>query len=161
VVLGPVGSGKSTLARQLAEEERALRLTLDEWMTRLFSPDRPETDVVEWYVERAARCVEQIIIVSSAVLALGTDVILEIGLLRRAEREAFYRRIEAAGHDMSLYVLDAPREVRRERVEARNRDRGATFTMIVPPAIFELASDLWEPLERDELEGRDVLLVSA
>jgi predicted kinase len=160
-LLGPVGSGKSALARQLAEEERALRLTLDEWMTRLFSPDRPETGIMEWYVDRAARCVEQIIVVASAVLALGTDVILELGLLRRVEREAFYRRIDAARHDMSVYVLDAPREVRRERVDARNRDRGATFTMIVPPAIFELASDLWEPVERDELEGRDVRLVTA
>ncbi len=28
--------------------------------------------------------------------------------------------------------------------------RGETFAMHVPPAIFELASDLWQPLEEDE-----------
>ncbi len=160
LLLGPVGAGKSTFARQLAEEKPALRLTLDEWMAELFRPDRPETGVVEWYVERAARCVEQIMAVASAVLALGTDVILEIGLLRRLEREAFYRRVDAAGHAMRVYVLDAPREVRRERVSARNRDRGATFPLIVPPAIFELASDFWEAPEGDELEGRDVRVVT-
>ena len=52
--------------------------------------------------------------------------------------------------------VDAPRDVRRERVEQRNLDRGATFAMVVPPAIFELASDLWEPLDDDERRGRDV-----
>ena len=51
---------------------------------------------------------------------------------------------------------DAPRDVRRERVERRNRDQGATFSMVVPPAIFELASDMWEPLDDDERAGRDV-----
>jgi hypothetical protein len=60
---------------------------------------------------------------------------------------------------MRLSVLDAPRDVRRERVNARNLERGATFTMIVPPAVFELASDLWEPLAGDELEGRNVRFV--
>jgi hypothetical protein len=27
---------------------------------------------------------------------------------------------------------------------------------VVPPAIFELASDLWEPLDSSECAGRDV-----
>jgi hypothetical protein len=49
--------------------------------------------------------------------------------------------------------------VRRERVMERNRARGSTFSMVVPPAIFELASDLWEPLDPSECEGRDVRLL--
>lgn len=28
--------------------------------------------------------------------------------------------------------------------------------MLVPREFFELASDLWEPLEADECDGRDV-----
>ena len=156
LLIGPVGAGKSTFALGLAREHAALRLTLDAWLTVLFSPDRPQSGVIEWYGERAARCVDQIWSVASDVLALGTDVILEIGLLRRRERSAFYRRVETAGIELSVYVLDAPRDVRRQRVSERNRTQGTTFSMIVPPAIFELASDLWEPPEPDECRGRDV-----
>jgi uncharacterized glyoxalase superfamily protein PhnB/predicted kinase len=156
LVIGPVGAGKSTFALGLARDHGALRLTLDDWMARLFRPDRPETGVVEWYVERAARCVDQIWTLTEAMLELGTDVVLEICLLKRGEREDFYRRVADAGCELAIHVLDASRDVRRERVEARNQARGSTFSMVVPPAIFELASDLWEPLEPDECAGRDV-----
>jgi predicted kinase len=153
-VIGPVGAGKSTLALELARASGAVRLTLDEWMTELFRPDRPESGVVAWYVERAARCVSRIGRVTEAVLDAGVDVVLEIGLLQRRERVAFYRRV--GGRRLTIYVVDAARAVRRERVEARNRVRGGTFSMVVPPDVFELASDLWEAPDDEECQGRDV-----
>ncbi len=161
LVIGPVGAGKSTFAIDLATQEAALRLTLDDWMARLFRPDRPPAGVVPWYVERAARCVDQIWVVSRAALTLGVDVVLEIGLLRREQREAFHARVleEAPGVATVVHVLDADRDTRRARVEHRNRTRGATFSMEVAPEVFELASDLWEPPDDDEREGRDVRLL--
>lgn len=158
-MVGPVGAGKSTFAEGLAQEHGAVRLTLDQWMVQLFSPDRPEAGVMEWYVERAARCVEQIWAVAQRILDSGTDVILEIGLLQRRQREPLYAKVGSAGRTLVIYVLDAARDVRRERVNERNRVRGSTFSMIVPPAIFELASDLWEPPEPAEREGRDVRFI--
>ncbi len=154
LVVGPVGAGKSTFALQLAGASRGVRLTLDEWMTELFRPDRPNTGVVAWYVERAGRCVDRIWHVTEAVLDAGVDVVLEIGLLQRRQRAAFYRRV--ADRPLTIYVVDAARDVRRERVEQRNRLRGPTFSMVVPPDVFELASDLWEAPEGDECQGRDV-----
>jgi predicted kinase len=159
LVLGPVGAGKSTFALELARRHAGVRLTLDEWMTVLFRPDRPPTGLSEWYIERAGRCVEQIWALAQALVASGTDAVLEIGLLQRAAREAFYRRVEAAGRGLSVYVLDAPRDVRRARVLARNVQRGATFSMPVPPEIFELASDLWEPVASEEGEGRELTVM--
>ncbi len=156
VVIGPVGSGKSTYALGLCREHAAVRFTLDEWFTSLFSPDRPASGVVEWYVERAARCVEQIWRVARAVVESGTDVVLEVGLLRRAQREGFYAKLEEAGCAYTVHVVDAPRDVRRERVLRRNEERGETFSMIVPMEIFEFASDQWEPPEDAEVEGRVV-----
>jgi uncharacterized glyoxalase superfamily protein PhnB/predicted kinase len=156
LVIGPVGAGKSTYAIGLAREHAAIRLTLDEWMSGLFSPDRPDSGLVEWYVERAGRCIEQIWRIAEAMLGLGTSVILEIGLLKQSEREAIYQRIADAGIELTIHALDAARDVRRERVLARNQVKGSTFSMVVPPAIFELASDLWEPLDPTECEGRDV-----
>jgi predicted kinase/uncharacterized glyoxalase superfamily protein PhnB len=154
LVVGPVGAGKSTFATRLAQDHRAVRLTLDDWMARLFRPDRPESDVVAWYVERAARCVDQIAAVADAIAPTGVPVVLEIGLLRREERQRFYRSVEDRGHPLVLHVVDAPREVRRERVARRNVERGPTFSMVVPPEVFELASDLWEPPDEDELRER-------
>jgi predicted kinase len=161
LVLGPVGAGKSTYAIALASDERALRLTLDDWMARLFRPDRPPSDVVPWYVERARRCVDQIWVVAREALSLGTAVVLEIGLLRRDERNAFRARVavDEPGAELVMHALDADRDVRRTRVAERNQTRGATFSMEVPPAIFELASDLWEPISDDEARGCDVRFV--
>jgi uncharacterized glyoxalase superfamily protein PhnB/predicted kinase len=158
LVVGPVGAGKSTFARRLAAGERALRLTLDEWMSALFGPDRPETGRREWYVERRERCLELIWVVAKAAAEAGSDVVLEPGLLRRTERESFYGRVEQAGLRLKLYALDASRDVRRARVMQRNDARGETFSMLVPLEFFELASDLWEPLEPDECDGRDVTI---
>ena len=161
LVVGPVGAGKSTFALRLADEQRAVRFTLDEWMTELFSPDRPVDGVVEWYVERAARSVERIWAVAERVVEAGTSVVLELGLLRRSERERFYERVDGAGFDATIHVIDAPRDVRRERVSERNLAKGATFSMVVPNDAFELASDLWEPPSSSECERRDVRFVHA
>jgi predicted kinase len=160
LVIGPVGAGKSTLASCLCREHGALRLTLDDWMTRLFRPDRPAEGVMPWYVERAARCVDQIWQVSLGALAIGVDVVLEIGLIRRAEREVFYARVDDAAIGLEVYLVDAPRELRRQRVARRNRERGETFAMEVPPAFFELASDCWEPPEDHEHATRKIIVLT-
>jgi len=49
-----------------------------------------------------------------------------------------------------VYLLQASREVRRDRVMRRNTEMGPTFSMVVPAAVFEMASDVWE--EPDEVE---------
>lgn len=125
-------------------------------MATLFRMDRPETGLLAWYQERAQRCIEQIWKLALQHAARGEDVVLEIGLLRRDERERFYERVSEAGLPLTLHVVDAARDVRRARVLERNRHQGSTFTMVVPAEVFELASDLWQPPESDECAGRDV-----
>lgn len=159
LLIGPVGSGKSTFARRLKAEHGALRLTLDEWMARLFRDDRPAEGLVAWYRERAERCVAQIWDVAQEALSLGTDVILEIGLLERQQREAFYWLVDPHPAQLRVYVVDAPRDVRRERVARRNTTEEAGGR-VVPPQIFEMASDMWEPPTAEEREGREFVDVS-
>lgn len=162
LVIGPVGAGKSTQALRLARDHAALRLNLDEWMTTLFRDDRPDDGpavVMAWYRARAWRCVDQIWQLTIQQMALGENVILEIGLLSRLDRERFYRRVDRAGFSLSVYVVDAPRELRRERVMQRNRSKGDTFSVHVPAAFFDYASDMWEPVEPDEAAARNVTFI--
>jgi predicted kinase len=94
-------------------------------------------------------------------MASNIDAILELGLIQRQSRMAFYRRVEAEGFDLAVHLLDAPLEVRRERVRQRNDLRGSTFSMVVPDHIFEIASCLWEPPDDAERRERRITVVSA
>ena len=160
LIEGPVGSGKSTFARTLSARHAAPRLILDDWMTTLFRPDRPDANVMQWYIERKQRCIDQIFKVARDVVTAGSDVVLELGLIEQSSRLAMYDRLDAAACAYTVYVLDAPRDVRRERVRTRNRERGETFAMEVPDAFFELASDLWQAPDEFECEGRDVRFIA-
>jgi len=150
LIEGPVGAGKSTYAAALAARTGGVHIALDAWFARLFSPDRPAGDFIPWYVERKERLLDLIWTHSRAVLATGVDVILELGLIQRQQRLQFCQRVMAEGFTVVMHELDAPLEVRRTRVQRRNVEQGATFSMVVPEPVFELASALWEP--SDELE---------
>lgn len=156
LIEGPVGAGKSTLALALARKHDALRFNLDDWFSVLFSPDRPETDIWAWYAERKERCIEMIWRQGCLSLDAGHNIVVELGLIQRADRAAFYSRVDDAGYALAVYVVDAPLEVRRERVRRRNQERGDTFAMEVSDAVFELASDFWEPPDDEECRERGI-----
>jgi predicted kinase len=144
LLLGPVGAGKSTYARRQLAQTPAVFLDLDAWMVRLFGQDpRPEENVMAWYLERRERCRAVMWDVATGVLEGATDVYLELGLLTAAEREQAYARARVEGWALRVIVVEAPRDVRRARVLARN-EQNAPFTQIVPSALFERASDAWE-----------------
>jgi len=85
------------------------------------------------------------------ILITGTDVLLEIGLVARAEREAFYAKARDEDLKWMVYCVDAPRDVRRQRVSDRNAS-ASEHTQIVPMEFFERASDAWEPPSSAELQ---------
>lgn len=150
LLIGPVGAGKSTYARRLVARSPAVFLDLDTWMVRLFGADpRPAQDVLAWYLERRERCRELLWDTAASVMDAGGDVVLELGLVGAAERQAFYERVTTGEYALTISLIDAAREVRRQRVLQRNADAGP-HTQVVPPAFFEQASDAWEPPDADE-----------
>lgn len=150
LVIGPVGAGKTTYAQRCVARAPSVFLDVDTWMVRLFIADpRPAEDVMIWYLERRERCRGLLWDTTLGVLAAGTDVYLEFGLLGQAERSAFYEQVRAADVELIVYVVDAPREVRRERVLRRNQSPGPS-TQVVPLEFFERASDAWEPPNKSE-----------
>lgn len=160
LIEGPVGAGKSTFSSSLALRVDGVHIALDEWFAALFSPDRPEGNFVPWYIERKERLLELIWAHSRRVLSAGTDVILELGLVQQQRRVMFYQQVQDEGFELSVYILDAPREVRRDRVRRRNVEKGSTFFMIVPDQIFEIASDSWEAPDEFEKSQYSIEYVS-
>lgn len=161
LIEGPVGAGKSTFAQHLSREIAAPHLNLDAWMARLFRPDRPDTDVMTWYVARKARCIEQIWEVATAMLDTGHPVVLELGLIQRDSRYAFYERVARSGHALQVCLLDAPISVRHDRVRCRNLEQGSTYAMDVSDEVFELASALWEAPDAAERAAQKIVFVDA
>jgi uncharacterized glyoxalase superfamily protein PhnB len=84
---------------------------------------------------------------------------LELGLLRRAERERCYTRVDDAGFESTIHVIDAPREVRRERVRERNRTKGTTFSMVVSKTSSSSRAICGSRFLRRSARGRDVRFV--
>lgn len=159
LIEGPVGAGKSTFALRVAHDLSAPRLDLDEWMVTLFRPDRPDSGFMTWYLERKHRCIQQIWNVVTEILRSGTDVVLELGLVGRADRVAFYERADAADCELVVYLLDTPEDTRRQRVRERNRQKGESFKMEVSDEIFELANGAWEAPDEIECRERRIRLV--
>ncbi|NVB40634.1 ATP-binding protein [Pseudenhygromyxa sp. WMMC2535] len=157
LLIGPVGAGKSTYARRRALETGALFFDLDAWMVRLYGADeRPAEGTLDWYLERRERCRGLLWDTTCDALGCGVDVFLELGLIGRGEREDCYRRARAEDLELRVLLLDAPRDLRRERVLARN-DAPGPFTQIVPPAFFERATDAWEPPSADERDAWEIV----
>src|SRR6202012_3984859 len=96
VIVGPWGAGKPPYAHAFARREKAVAFILDDWMARMFGPDMPEPLQYEWMLERGARCETQIWSVAAGVLATGTPVILDIGLMRKDDRERVRQIAEGA-----------------------------------------------------------------
>lgn len=150
LLIGPVGAGKSTYAQHRIARSPAVFFNLDPWMTRLFGADpRPPAGLIAWYQERRDRCRAVIWDMAQKVLECGTDAIVEIGLLSALEREAFYEQVYSSEFNLEIILIDAPRDVRRKRVQNRN-ESPLPDTQIVPLPFFELASDAWEPPSESE-----------
>jgi predicted kinase len=156
VIYGPVGAGKTTFGRAFAAERGALFFCLDEWMANLFMMDAPAPITLEWALPRTQRCERQIWTVARQPLALGSDVILELGFFTREQRARVRDLVTSAGFAFEVHVLDVPREVRRERVRLRNQG-GATYTVEVDDAMFDWAEGYYEPLDDAELARAQVI----
>jgi len=153
VIFGPCGAGKTTYAHEFARREKAVAFILDDWMARMFGPDMPEPLQYDWMIERVGRCEGQIWATAAAVLATGTSVILDIGLMRVADRARVREIAEATGLALQFHFVTAPTEVRRARVASRNEVRGESFAIEVTPDLFEFIEGVYEPPQPDELTG--------
>lgn len=151
-ICGPIAAGKSTLARELTERIGGVRFSIDEWMQALYGPDRPERLDMRWVAPRVARCQQMIWSLAHQVLTRGRDVVLDAGLMTRAERDAVRLQAGATGCPVRMHFVDAPRALRLARLAARNAQRGETYSFEITPAMFEFMEARHEPPGADETD---------
>lgn len=153
VIFGPSGAGKTTYANAFARREHAVAFILDEWMAQLFGPDIPTQVEYPWLVERVGRCEAQIWSTVAAVMASGTSVILDLGLMRKADRDRIREIAEAVELPLQWHYVTASQEARRARVAERTQVHGKSFALQVTPDMFEFVEGVFEPPTREELTG--------
>lgn len=157
LISGLVGAGKSTHARALAQENSALYFATDQWMRLLYSADLSGEMDYDWAMERIGRIEEMIWSQVTQLMALGLDAVLDLGLLQKDHRQKFYDLADTAGFDITLHLIEAPEDVRWQRVQKRNQEKGETFDIAVDRQMFDFCEHLFERPEGAELERTQVV----
>jgi predicted kinase len=161
LVTGRTGAGKTWHARAIAERFRALRFSIDDWMTRLFWPDSPDPIEFEWTMARIARCEAQIRDEVIALIEIGTDSVLDLGFTKAGHRAEFAEFARSSGADVRLHWIDVPPEERWRRVQQRNSERGETYAMQVDRAMFDFMEAEWEPPTESEMAALNGVRIAA
>lgn len=140
-------SGKTTLAKELEQTHNALRLTPDDWHTRLFGQDFPGEahndrhnliEVIMWEV--AARA-----------LVLGINVILDFGVWAKVEREDFRARAAKLGASSELHFLNVSDKELLGRLRIRNAQLPPS-TFAIPEEQLKEWMQMFQPPTADELK---------
>jgi hypothetical protein len=150
LMVGLPCSGKTTLARQLEQEYSALRLTPDEWHTRLFGYDVEEAQ----HDDRHALIEALMWEVAARALVLGVNVILDFGFWAKVEREDYRDRARQLGAGSEVHFLDVPEGELLERLRSRNANppQGSFY---IPEKYMTAWLTIFQPPQPDELDRRE------
>ncbi len=115
-ISGRLAAGKTSLARHIAQQEDAVFLCEDIWLSKLSDGINSFEDYLKW--SRRCRSVMALLIVD--ILKTGTSVVLDFAGNTPAERDWVRTLFEAAGSDHILHFLDVSEEECLARLKLRN-----------------------------------------
>lgn len=146
VTRGLSASGKTTLTQPLLEQLGALRIRSDVERKRLYglpaaADARAAAGEGIYTPEAGARTYARLAGLAGTVLAAGFPVIVDAACLKPAQLEPFRALAEAAGVPYAVLEFEAPADVLRARIAAR--EKGASDADL---AILEHQLAGWQPL---------------
>ena len=151
LLCGRICSGKSTYAVKLMRELKAAVLSVDEIMLAMFGQDAGEMHGT--YVER---CKHYLFGKSVELCTSGVDVVFDIGLWTKREREEAREFYASHGIRCEIHYICVPDEEWHRRIEKRNADvlSGKTSAYFIDDGLAEKAASLFEPPTDDEIDKK-------
>ncbi|MDE0547668.1 ATP-binding protein [Microbacterium sp. C7(2022)] len=141
LMCGPAGSGKSTVARGL-EAEGFVRLSFDQEAWRRGVQNMPLPSEVRDEIEQELRA--RLI----ALVAAGTDVVLDYSFWSKRDRLAYRELLRPLGVVPETIYLATPRSVALKRVRARSHEHADDYAL--PDDVAAEYFDHFEPPTADE-----------
>jgi predicted kinase len=139
-------TGKTTAARRIEIEQKALRLTKDEWVKALYGDENPPsaTAVIEGRLIRVAL----------RALELGNSVVIDFGLWSRAERSALRRAAADLGAMAEMCYFELTPAEQRKRIDQRQAEAPDTTWPMSDEELAEWAAKIEIPTP-GELAGSE------
>jgi predicted kinase len=117
---GKAGAGKTTIASRLAKEQRAILISEDVCMMRLFGDQLITFDD---YIRLSKRLKEVIGHIALDILVSGQSVVLDFQANTKIGREWFRSVFEQAATAHVLHFVDTPDKTCLARIAKRNSER--------------------------------------
>ena len=152
VICGFIGAGKTTFARKLEKETKAIRITKDEWIIKIFGNKITSDKNFERYDKNITELATDI---AFEILKSGGDVILDEGFWVKSQRDDIKKKILNIGAKPILYYVECPVEKMRERVIDRSKTPPLD-SFEINEEMFDKYLKYWEPPIVEE----DILLVT-
>jgi predicted kinase len=141
-IYGNIAAGKTTLARKLAAEHGAVLLCEDEWLVRL----EAEIETFDDFRNHARRLRAAIGPHVVELLRLGVPVVLDFPANTVNDRAWIRSLFEAADAAHELHVIEAPVDLCKARLRARNEAKPAgLYFGFVPEEMFDPVGRLLAP----------------
>jgi predicted kinase len=146
LTVGLPGTGKTTAARRIEAEQRALRLTKDEWVKALYGHDNPDS---------ASGVIEgRLIQIAMRALELGINVVIDYGLWSRDERSALRQAASDVGAAVVICYFELTPAEQRKRLDKRSVEAPHETWPMSAQELTEWASKIDIPTS-GELDGSE------
>ncbi|NQX91670.1 MAG: ATP-binding protein [Flavobacteriales bacterium] len=159
LILGNTGAGKTTYSIQLRDKESAVIFSIDKWNETLFFADKKNEDGLTWFLERIDRAEKVILDLIVQLESVNTNSILDLGFSKFEHREKFRAFAAANGYETKTHFLDISKEIRKDRVLNRNKEKGSTYQFEVSMEDFEFMEYWFERPSEEEI-GSGVIITN-
>jgi predicted kinase len=153
IIGGLPGAGKTTYSKKLADDNNAIVLSTDVWMSDLFWMDHTPGADAKWALERSSRCEKRMLQTCIDLAKVGTSTILDIGFVNLKWRLRTYNTLDEAQVPFEVHFLEVDRDTRWERVKRRNSEKGETFSFEVTEEMLDFMDKVYDPITAEEMSG--------